>query len=97
MGRRLSVVLAAFHSPDVLLLDEPFDGVDPLGVEATMEVIRELRLTGSAVLVSTHLLDLAVQACDQAVVLRRGAVVAAAPSAELAGVDGAARYRSLLS
>ena len=44
MGRRLSVVLAAFHSPDVLLLDEPFDGVDPLGVEATMEVIRELRL-----------------------------------------------------
>jgi ABC-2 type transport system ATP-binding protein len=97
MGRRLSVVLAAFHSPDVLLLDEPFDGVDPLGVEATMEVIRELRLTGSAVLVSTHLLDLAVQACDQAVVLRRGAVVAAAPSAELAGVEGAARYRSLLS
>jgi ABC-2 type transport system ATP-binding protein len=97
MGRRLSVVLAAFHSPDVLLLDEPFDGVDPLGVEATMEVIRELRLTGSAVLVSTHLLDLAVQACDEVVVLRRGAVVAAAPSAELAGVEGAARYRSLLS
>ena len=97
MGRRLSVVLAAFHSPDVLLLDEPFDGVDPLGVEATMEVIRELRLAGSAVLVSTHLLDLAVQACDEAVVLRRGAVVAAAPSTELAGAEGAARYRSLLS
>jgi ABC-2 type transport system ATP-binding protein len=53
MGRRMSVVLAAFHSPDVLLLDEPFDGVDPLGVEATMQVIRELRLQGSAVLVST--------------------------------------------
>ena len=88
MGRRLSVVLAAFHSPDVLLLDEPFDGVDPLGVDATLEVIRELRLGGSAVLVSTHLLELAVQACDEAVVLRRGAVVAAAPSTELAGVAG---------
>jgi ABC-2 type transport system ATP-binding protein len=36
MGRRLSVLLAAFHEPQVLLLDEPFDGVDPLGVEATM-------------------------------------------------------------
>ncbi len=35
MGRRMSVVLAAFHEPKVLLLDEPFDGVDPLGVEAT--------------------------------------------------------------
>ncbi len=97
MGRRMSVVLAAFHRPDVLLLDEPFDGVDPLGVEATMDVVREHRLAGSAVLISTHLLDLAVQACEEAVVLRRGAVVAAAPAAELAGAEGAARYRSLLS
>ncbi len=96
MGRRMSVVLAAFHRPDVLLLDEPFDGVDPLGVEATMTVIAELRLSGSAVLVSTHLLGLAVEACDEAVVLRRGAVVAAAPAAELAGSEGASRYRSLL-
>jgi ABC-2 type transport system ATP-binding protein len=97
MGRRMSVVLAAIHSPDVLLLDEPFDGVDPLGVEATMQVIQELRLQGSAVLVSTHLLELAVQACEEAVVLHRGAVVSATPATELAGVAGAARYRSLLS
>jgi len=97
MGRRMSVLLAAFHQPEVLLLDEPFDGVDPLGVEATLAVIRELRMTGSAVLVSTHLLELAVQACEEAVVLRRGQVVAAAPSSELAGDVGAARYRSLLT
>ena len=97
MGRRLSVVLAAFHTPAVLLLDEPFDGVDPLGVDATLTMISELRLAGSAVIVSTHLLDLAVRACDEAVVLHRGSVVAAAPAAELAGTDGAARYRSLLS
>jgi ABC-2 type transport system ATP-binding protein len=97
MGRRMSVVLAAFHAPKVLLLDEPFDGVDPLGVEATLELIRELRVTGSAVLVSTHLLDLAVQACDEAVVLRHGQVVAAAPAIELAGREGAARYRELLA
>ncbi len=97
MGRRMSVVLAAFHSPAVLLLDEPFDGVDPLGVEATLEVIREHRLRGAAVVVSTHLLELAVQACDEAVVLRNGSVVAAAPAAELSGEEGARRYRSLLS
>lgn len=97
MGRRMSVVLAALHSPELLLLDEPFDGVDPLGVEATLELIRESRLTGSAVVISTHLLDLAVQACAEAVVLRRGAVVAAAPVSELAGPSGAARYRSLLA
>ena len=97
MGRRMSVLLAAFHEPDVLLLDEPFDGVDPLGVEATMDVIGELRATGTAVLVSTHLLELAVQACEEAVVLRRGVVVAAAPAAELAGPSGAQRYRALLT
>lgn len=97
MGRRLSVVLAAFHSPDVLLLDEPFDGVDPLGVDATLGIIHELRMHGCAVLVSTHLLDLAVQACEEAVVLRQGRVVAASPTGELAGAAGAARYRSLLS
>lgn len=43
MGRRLSVLLAAFHEPAVLLLDEPFDGVDPLGVEATLEAIADAR------------------------------------------------------
>ncbi len=97
MGRRMSVVLAAFHEPAVLLLDEPFDGVDPLGVEATLEVVRELRLKGSAVVVSTHLIDLAVEACEEAVVLQRGAVVAASPASELRGESGAQRYRRLLS
>ncbi len=97
MSRRMSVLLAAFHRPDVLLLDEPFDGVDPLGVEAAMDLIREARLGGAAVLISTHLLDLAVQACEEAVVLRQGRVVGASPAAELSGVEGAARYRSMLS
>jgi ABC-2 type transport system ATP-binding protein len=97
MGRRLSVLLAAFHSPAVLLLDEPFDGVDPLGVDATIELITELRATGTAVLVSTHLLELAVRVCDDAMVLRAGRVVATAPTHELAGAEGAQRYRRLLS
>ncbi len=97
MGRRMSVLLAAFHEPEVLLLDEPFDGVDPQGVDATLQLIYELRLRGSAIVVSTHLLDLAVAACEEAVVLRQGRVVAAAPASELQGEDGARRYRALMS
>jgi ABC-2 type transport system ATP-binding protein len=97
MGRRLSVVLAVLHSPAVLLLDEPFDGVDPLGAEATLEVGAEARAAGAAVVVSTHLLQLAVQACDEAVVLRGGRVVGAAPATDLRGEAGERRYRSLLS
>jgi len=97
MGRRLSVVLAVLHSPTVLLLDEPFDGVDPLGVEATLEVIGDAKAAGAAVVVSTHLLSLAVQACDEAVVLRGGRVVGAAPVSQLAGQAGEDHYRSLLA
>lgn len=97
MSRRLSVVLAALHRPDVLLLDEPFDGVDPLGVDATLELVRELAAAGSAVLISTHLLELAVTVADRAVVLRRGRAVGERAAAELSGTDGAAMYRRLLS
>jgi len=97
MGRRMSVVLAAFPEPEALLLDEPFDGVDPLGVDATLTLIAEARLRGAAVVVSTHLLPLAVQACGEVLVLRQGRVVNASPAAEMAGEQGAERYRSLLS
>lgn len=97
MGRRLSVVLAALHSPDLLLLDEPFDGVDPLGVEATLALVRRLHAGGSAVIVSTHLIELALQVCDAAVVLRSGQVVASEGAAPLRGEAGARRYRDLLS
>lgn len=97
MGRRLSVVLAAFHSPEVLLLDEPFDGVDPLGVDATVELVADLRARGSAVLVSTHLLDVALRGADDVVVLRGGGVVAATSAAHLDGDDGRQRYRELLA
>jgi ABC-2 type transport system ATP-binding protein len=96
MGRRLSVVLATFHDPGVLLLDEPFDGVDPLGVEATLEVIADARARGAAVLVSTHLRDLAMQACQDALVLRGGSSVAALHADELTGEEGAGVYRALL-
>ncbi len=96
MGRRMSVILAAFHEPRVLLLDEPFDGVDPLGVEATMDVIADARARGAAVLVSTHLRELAVEACQDAIVLRGGSAVAALTAAEMTGEAGAGVYRALL-
>ena len=96
MSRRLSVVLAAFSEPPLLLLDEPFDGVDPLGVEATMTVIAQARSRAAVVLVSTHLRELAVEACDETVVLRGGAAVAAVPAEQLGGEAGAGVYRALL-
>src|SRR3954451_19541886 len=70
MGRRLSVVLAALHEPQVLLLDQPFDGVDPVGVKALMAVIADASARGTCLLVSTHLREVAIQACTDVTVLR---------------------------
>ena len=92
MSRRLSVVLAALHEPAVLLLDEPFDGVDPIGVDATLEVVADARARGACVLISTHLRELALEACTSAIVLRGGSRVAALQAAELSGEA----YRALL-
>ncbi|MDQ2755939.1 MAG: ABC transporter ATP-binding protein [Actinomycetota bacterium] len=97
MGRRTSVVLAVLHQPQVLLLDEPFDGVDPTGADATLEVIAEARDRGATVVVSTHLRDLAVRACDDAVVMRDGRVAALLPASQLAGEEGERAYRELLT
>ena len=97
MSRRLSVVLAALHEPEVLLLDEPFDGVDPVGVEATFDVIEDARARGAAVLVSTHLRDLAVAVCSEVAVLRGGTRMATISSGFMAGDDGARAYRALLA
>lgn len=97
MGRRMSVVLAAFHEPSVLLLDEPFDGVDPLGVEATIDLVTEARVRGAAVLISTHMLDLAAQSATEIMVLTGGRVASAAPAEEFHGEGGRAKYRALLA
>jgi ABC-2 type transport system ATP-binding protein len=96
MGRRLSVLLAALHEPEVLLLDEPFDGVDPIGVEATLDVIGDARARGACVLVSTHLRELAVQACGHVLVLRGGSRVATVDAGQMTGEEGARAYRGLL-
>jgi ABC-2 type transport system ATP-binding protein len=96
MGRRLSVVLAILHEPDIVLLDEPFDGVDPVGVEATLEAIADARARGACILVSTHLRELAIQACSSVLVLRGGARVANVDASEMAGEEGARAYRALL-
>jgi ABC-2 type transport system ATP-binding protein len=96
MGRRLSEVLAILHDPSIVLLDEPFDGVDPVGVEATLEAIADARARGACILISTHLRELAIQACSSVLVLRGGARVATVDASEMAGEEGARAYRALL-
>lgn len=96
MTRRLSVMLATLTADDILVLDEPFDGVDPLGVEATMKAINLATTAGLGVLISTHLLDLVVESCDRVAVMVGGTVVENSPASAFTGTDGKTRYANLL-
>jgi len=97
MSRRLSVLLAALTAEKVLILDEPFDGVDPMGVAATETIIRGAAAAGLTVVVSTHLLSLLVQVSDRICVMNRGRLVADDLASAFSGVDGKDRYAHLLT
>jgi ABC-2 type transport system ATP-binding protein len=73
--QRVQLAAALVHDPVALVLDEPFAGLDPLGVEALSEVIRDLALDGTAVLFSSHQLDLVEDVCQDVVVMDHGRVV----------------------
>lgn len=96
MSRRASVILAAVASKSLLILDEPFDGVDPLGVAAVNEVIRTAADAGVAVVVSTHLQDTLAEATDRILVMSGGSILADMPSADLKGKEGIQAYKDLL-
>jgi ABC-2 type transport system ATP-binding protein len=93
--RRLDLGLALVGDPELLFLDEPTTGFDPVARRAAWDMIRSLRELGKTVLLTTHYLDEAEQLSDRVAVLREGRIVALGRPSEL--VSGAAtteiRYR----
>lgn len=83
MTQRLGLATALIHSPNVLLLDEPTDGVDPVGRREIRDFLREEAKTGTAVLLNSHLLSEIELTCDRVAVLRSGKVVAQGKVEEL--------------
>lgn len=90
MGQRLGIAAALLGDPDVLVLDEPVNGLDPDGVLWVRTFVRALAAEGRTVLLSSHLMSEMAQTADHVIVLGRGAVIADAPIAEIiAGVSSA--------
>jgi ABC-2 type transport system ATP-binding protein len=75
MTQRLGLAVALIHSPKVLLLDEPTDGVDPVGRREIRDLLREEAKNGTAILLNSHLLSEIEMTCDRVAVLRSGSVV----------------------
>lgn len=75
MLRRLTIAKAILHKPDILILDEPVLGLDPKGIMEIRELIRQFRIQGTTVFLSSHLLSEVAEVCDAVVFLDKGKVV----------------------
>jgi ABC-2 type transport system ATP-binding protein len=73
--QRVQLAAALVHDPELLVLDEPFSGLDPIGVETMAEVLRERADAGAGVLFSSHQLDLVEDVCDDVAIIHRGRIV----------------------
>ena len=86
--QRIQLATALVHDPELLVLDEPFSGLDPLGTATMTEVVRERAAAGVGVLFSSHQLDLVEDVCEDVVIIARGRIVAAGPIDELKAASG---------
>jgi ABC-2 type transport system ATP-binding protein len=83
MKKKLSLALAVLHRPRVLLLDEPFEGVDPVSVVALRDVLERIRGGGASIVISSHAMDLVERFCDHVAVLASGSVLASGATADV--------------
>ena len=81
--QRAQIAAALVHSPEVLILDEPFSGLDPMAVESVLGVLQEQAARGVPVLFSSHQLDLVERLCDDLVIIADGRVRASGPRERL--------------
>ncbi|WP_431944043.1 ABC transporter ATP-binding protein [Micromonospora marina] len=81
--QRAQIAAALVHDPEVLILDEPFSGLDPLAVDMVVAVLRERAAAGAPVLFSSHQLDVVERLCDDLVLIAGGTIRAAGAREEL--------------
>lgn len=71
MQQKIQFIATVLHNPDLLILDEPFSGLDPINVEFMKEVISELKTQNKTIIFSTHLMETAEQLCDDILLINK--------------------------
>jgi ABC-2 type transport system ATP-binding protein len=95
MRQRLGLAAALLGDPELLILDEPANGLDPEGVRWLRDFLRDFAAEGRTVLVSSHVLAEVAQTVDQILIINRGRLVTESPLAQLtARASGAVRIRT---
>ena len=75
MKQKLAIISALIHSPKLMLLDEPFVGLDPKASHTLKQLMRELCDTGGAIFFSTHVLEVAEKLCDKIAIIKNGRLI----------------------
>jgi len=91
--QRVQLAAALVHGPELLVLDEPFSGLDPVGVDVLSGVLRDRATAGATVVFSSHQLELVERLCASVAIVSAGRLVASGPVEQLAAGDGVRRYR----
>ncbi|MFL5727410.1 MAG: ABC transporter ATP-binding protein [Chloroflexota bacterium] len=86
--QRVQLGAALVHDPELLVLDEPFSGLDPIGIATMTEILRERAAAGVGVVFSSHQLDLVEDVCEDVVIIARGRIVAHGSIDELRAASG---------
>jgi len=71
MSQKIQFISTVLHNPDLLILDEPFSGLDPVNVEFLIEVVAELKAQGKTIIFSTHLMETAERLCDDIILINK--------------------------
>ena len=85
MKQKVAIISALIHKPRLLVLDEPFVGLDPKASFLLKEVMREMCAQGTAIFFSTHVLDTAEKLCNKIAIIRQGRIIASGTMEELTG------------
>src|SRR5206468_1595896 len=93
MRQRLAIAQAMLGLPDLLVLDEPTNGLDPPQIHQMRDVLKRYAATGRTVVVSSHLLSEVEQSCSHVVVMHRGRLVAAGDVDDIVAGGGEATFR----
>jgi ABC-2 type transport system ATP-binding protein len=83
MKKKLGLACALIHDPEVLILDEPINGLDPRAARDVQERLKQAAAAGKTIFMSTHLLDMAEKVCTRVGIIHRGELVATGTLAEL--------------
>jgi ABC-2 type transport system ATP-binding protein len=89
MKQRLAIAATLLKAPDLLVLDEPTNGLDPAGIREIREMVRDLATSGVTVLLSSHILAEVQQVCDSVSIIGRGKLLAGGSVADVLRGDGA--------